>query len=150
MSQELAHGFVVENCPDIASVNGRVFAPDGERKGRPLYRCTAEGSKAAMYWNESLGKWIIHTAFSEEDAKKGLGHILVLSQDGTVPLGAGRKWQCPVDGKWQDRSMRVVPSPQQRLANTARTQAETVRTAMRRLPEFRVVVGRLTNCVVTW
>ena len=108
--------FVLEGCP-FKSLKDGVFAQDGEWDGRPLYKSTAAGSDAALYWRRAKDQWVFSSPYSEdtaEEKKEGTGLVYRdgdacrASEGGRVPVGSARwRGRGPGASKWQDAWMTV-------------------------------------------
>ena len=88
-----------------------MFAPDGEWDGRPLYKSTAAGSDAALYWCRGSDEWMFApswSALTEERKRSGASRAYRQADGGRVPVGvAPQTWRCWIDKEWQDRPLTV-------------------------------------------
>ena len=89
-----------------------------------------------MYYHAGGKVWIFTVKYTEEAVAGGAGNARCLSEDGTVPLGADRVWNCLIaDSEWQERPVRLracgsaaeAKEAERARGRLARTQASTVR-----------------------
>ena len=82
-----------------------------------------------MYYNPTTSKWLVHYAYTEEDAKKHLSNVSSAPVvDGWVPMGEQTS-SCWIDEKWQERSVTITALTADQMDSVKETAKEEAATA---------------------